>query len=729
MEGADIMFKRNAKDKKSKISKGISGFQMAFMKKHEKQSKKKPPKKISEKKVLFFHSIKTKLYFAFLIPILFIIILGAASYTKSSKGIYNTFVSTTKTSMSLTGDYLEIVLNTMINKAIQLDADIGLKEYFSGVYKDDPAGESKAYSNASQRVSIFAKADDFVQNVSVFADYGKGISSNGSLPENIYDEFSRSKEGRKFIASGKESTFIANHPSIDGLTGENQDNYCLSMVYNLRNVTNRANGFIVVDLKTKCAEDVLTKNHLGEGSINGFVIGNDKQVIVGEIEEEFLFADQDYFKEASESTELSGSQYVTYQGEQYLFVYTKVHNSVITLCSLIPKSTIVRQAEEVKWLTIAIVLVACLIAIIVGTLIASGISRVIRNTNIALGKAADGDLTVQIKTKRKDEFLILSGGIANMISSMKNIIRNMSGVSDNLSISSGEVTENSEILLNATKDISNAVNDIEQGLVQQASHAESCLTQMAGLSGQISAVYESTTQIESIAKGTQEIIGEGIVIVDNLNKKAKDTSDITHDIIVDIENLEKESRDISSIIETINDISSQTNLLSLNASIEAARAGAAGRGFAVVADEIRKLADQSSTAAKQIGSIIEQIQSRTKNTVVTAKKAEDIVNSQGEALKSTISAFGNINEHVAGLAKNLQQISDGMSQIERAKEDTLSSIESISSTSEETKACSSALIKTTDNQLMAVESLNKAAVRLKEDAGNLENTVNIFTIN
>jgi methyl-accepting chemotaxis protein len=179
----------------------------------------------------------------------------------------------------------------------------------------------------------------------------------------------------------------------------------------------------------------------------------------------------------------------------------------------------------------------------------------------------------------------------------------------------------------------------------------------------------------------------------------------------------------------MNEITEQTNLLSLNAAIEAARVGAAGRGFAVVADEIRKLAVKSSTESGRIAAVIEKIQQKTRNTVDAARKAESIVATQEGALKDTVKTFDDINRHVENLTSNLAKISLGIEKIGKAKDDTLSAIESISATLEETVAASTEVSTTAENQLSSVEQLNNAALRLGSDANNLEETVKIFQIN
>jgi methyl-accepting chemotaxis protein len=153
---------------------------------------------------------------------------------------------------------------------------------------------------------------------------------------------------------------------------------------------------------------------------------------------------------------------------------------------------------------------------------------------------------------------------------------------------------------------------------------------------------------------------------------------LPQDVIQKVQEFEKHTANINGFIQVINEIASQTNLLSLNASIEAARAGESGRGFSVVADEMKKLAEQSMQAANQIQKIVKEIQVKTQSTVDTAKAAEEIVSSQTVALEHTVKVFDSINEHVKALVNNLNNISSGMKEIEGSKEDTLTAIESIS---------------------------------------------------
>jgi len=397
--------------------------------------------------------------------------------------------------------------------------------------------------------------------------------------------------------------------------------------------------------------------------------------------------------------------------------------------SIVPQSAILKQLQGIKSLNVTFIIIACILAVIVGIIIGIGINKGFTSLRMSLSQAAKGDLTTKFDTKRKDEFHILSNEITNMMSDLCKSIGEAQVVGSRVSGLAGGLSETSEELFVATKNISNTIGDIEQGIVQQASDTENCFIQMTNLCDQINQVNILTNEIEQIANDTKAISGDGIVIIDELSNKSKATSDITQNVIKKIQEFEAQSKNIEGFVKIINQIASQTNLLSLNASIEAARAGEAGLGFAVVADEIRKLADQSVQAASKIQIIVKEIHMKTKDTVETAMMAEDIVESQTESLSKTVSMFSNINSHVNNLVNNLDNITVGMKKIDSAIEETLVGISNISAISQQTAASSEVMSSTALNQIDSVEYLRQSALELANDTKKLEKAINLFKIN
>lgn len=167
----------------------------------------------------------------------------------------------------------------------------------------------------------------------------------------------------------------------------------------------------------------------------------------------------------------------------------------------------------------------------------------------------------------------------------------------------------------------------------------------------------------------------------------------------------------------------------MNASIEAARAGDSGKGFAVVADEIRKLADESMQAVSKISDIITRINSQTVVTVETARRAEQIVGAQQDALITTVNLFNTINKYVEDLVENLDNITSGIEQMSVTKDQTLSAIQSISDVSERSAASTLQVSATIVNQMDAVKKLNNNAETLSNNSKDLLGAVTQFKLN
>ena len=695
-----------------------------------KQTERKPqPKKTgnsrkaAKDKGMGLRGIQVKLIGAFMIPVILFVIIGFMIYSKCSTTLNSTYEASANTSVGTLEEYLGLGFENIELMATRLSINSAITSYYTGseVKSESMLMDTKvALSNEST-------ADKFIDHIIVCAKSGTACSEKGAIRGDVYNAFVESEEGKNVESEiGMGSMWISSHPAIDEVTGYDSDEYALSLVTVLKNYSNKSVGYIIIDVKTSFIQDILDNAQISDNSIKGFVLEDGSQVLSGD--SDIKFTDTDFYQEALAGENLQGSKEVSYEGADYLFTYSRIEGTNMLVCAMVPQKEIMAGAQAILRYTLIAVAICAVIAIVVGSVLASGISKAIRKVNRVLKKTSDGDLTGQISMKRKDEFNVLSSSITNMIGSMKDLILKMTNVSGHVSDSAVQVGTNSEVLLEVTKNITEAVDYINSGISQQAQDTESCLEQMNGLAERINVVHENTDEISEIAQEAQGAIENGMVIVAKLGEKVQGTTEVTETIIREIRELNKESIAINSIIGTINEIAEQTNLLSLNASIEAARAGEAGRGFAVVSEEIRKLAEQSGNAGNQIGEIINHIQERLAATIETAGLAGESVAFQTEALNNTVDVFKNISQQVSKLAEDVEKITQSVGGIEQAKEDTMNAIESISTTSNQTESASEELARSTEKQLQAVEVLNDAVKRLQMDAEDLDTSVSIFKV-
>lgn len=695
-----------------------------------KQMERKPqPKKTGNSRKaakdtgMGLRGIQVKLIGAFMIPVILFVIIGFMIYSKCSTTLNSTYEASANTSVGTLEEYLGLGFENIELMATRLSINSTITSYYTG---SEVKSESMLM-DAKVALSNESTADKFIDHIIVCAKSGTACSEKGAIRGDVYNAFVESEEGKNVESEiGMGSMWISSHPAIDEVTGYDSDEYALSLVTVLKNNSNKSVGYIIIDVKTSFIQDILDNAQISDNSIKGFVLEDGSQVLSGD--SDIKFTDTDFYQEALTGENLQGSKEVSYEGADYLFTYSRIEGTNMLVCAMVPQKEIMAGAQAILRYTLIAVAICAVIAIVVGSVLASGISKAIRKVNRVLKKTSDGDLTGQISMKRKDEFNVLSSSITNMIGSMKDLILKMTNVSGHVSDSAVQVGTNSEVLLEVTKDITEAVDYINSGISQQAQDTESCLEQMNGLAERINVVHENTDEISEIAQEAQGAIENGMVIVANLGEKVQGTTEVTETIIREIRELNKESIAINSIIGTINEIAEQTNLLSLNASIEAARAGEAGRGFAVVSEEIRKLAEQSGNAGNQIGEIINHIQERLAATIETAGLAGESVAFQTEALNNTVDVFKNISQQVSKLAEDVEKITQSVGGIEQAKEDTMNAIESISTTSNQTESASEELARSTEKQLQAVEVLNDAVKRLQMDAEDLDTSVSIFKV-
>ncbi len=702
------------------------------MKKKEKLKKEKAPKSTASlNKVSFFKSIKVKLVVSFILPIVGVLVLGTVSYNTASNEVIDSYVTSAEQTVNSIDSYLTLVTETIQSRYKTYLNNQELKEYFSGVYDyeiNDPTKKENVRYTFQTEMYGNVNADSLLEDISFLSDDHTSITTN-SLPSSTtkpYTTFVNSEEGKIVLSDPYKTFWFGNVSKVDTELGTTNKDYAFRYVKKLSNIKT----LMIIDVDMKAVTNALDTMDAGDGGYVAVVTSNGAEIFSSSssVDNEKIFLEQDFYTDAIESEEETGSVKVTFNGKGYRFIYSKIGTTGLTVCSLISEDYLANKVKGIQTLTVLIVALVGVLALAVGFSLSLSISKAIKNITNGLNKVSEGDFTVRITSKKKDEFGLITDSINETVNHVNDLISSVQDVNNEVVQAASKVYNASTLFMESSKNIQASIDEIKLGAYRLDEDSDKCLTQMDTLSEKIETVTTNTNEIGRIVDVTNESIVAGIASVESVTESTASTTRITGEVIDAIVELQEKSRSIVTIVNTINEIAEETTLLSLNASIEAARAGEAGRGFAVVASEISKLADQSLNSASKIGDIIDDIIDKTNQVVEIAKEAFEIVQAQDVSVAGTTDAFEEMKSNINTLLGSLEEIAQNVVNMEGARDNTLESVASISAVSAETAACSVTVAETVDSQGDATSDLNKAAATLSDKSALLTDLLSKFTV-
>ena len=720
--------KEMTSEKKPKPEKAVKG------KKASAEKKQKAPKQKKSGKSSKLLSIRNKIVVCFLVPIVFMVIIGVSAYQKSAEGLSEKFTDSTLQTMRMATENLNMSCDFIRSEGLKYAYDDDLRKYFLGMFEDNPVDKLNFLTSTKSNLLSVQTSNPFISHMHIIPKKGVNLLStklssgvDGFLDE--YKEDVASGEGRRSIPQ-----WIDSHPVLDEKVTETEKDYI--MAFEMMSQSN--NACVVIDIKPSAITDFMEEIDIGDGSIIGFVTSGGRELVVENVEEGKesvlpeegnVFSGQEYYTAVmGEAVADAGTAEVDFQGEKYLFIYSHSADIGFTTCALVPMRVVTSQATEIRNMTIGLVILACVIVVIVGIFITAGIENNMRRISRKFGDVARGDLTVTVSAKGHDEFQDLAGSATNMITNTKKLVNQVSNATGELEVSAQNVGQASELIHEYSQDITRAIGEINEGMEEQSRHAQECVEKTDILSNEIQEVSHVVERVEKLVGETEGMINKGMEIVQVLGDRAGETTQMTVKVSESIESLRKESEIINSFVATITEITEQTNLLSLNASIEAARAGEAGRGFAVVAEEIRKLADDSAKAAGEIRNNVANITAQTQNSVESASQAKAMVELQTKAVEEVIAVFREMQERMGQLIEGLKDIVVSTEKADGERSAAVAAVKNISDIIEETAGSAETVNDVANKLLNHVEKLSTTASVLDENMEGLKNEISVFKI-
>lgn len=368
------------------------------------------------------------------------------------------------------------------------------------------------------------------------------------------------------------------------------------------------------------------------------------------------------------------------------------------------------------------------VGIIIALVVAISMAGEVKKVKLALQKVAEGDLTQRIKIKRKDEFGQLENSFNDMSEQMSQLISDVDSKSKTIVSVAGNISTITDETKNNTNMVMEAIHNIALGATDQAGSTQQAVNEVENLAKSLNETKQHVDNINEMSGSTGRLSEQGKQMVNLLIDKSGLTMDKSKTTMKVMDEVMSSIDKINYISDVIADITSQTNLLSLNASIEAARAGDAGRGFAVVADEIRQLADQSRKSTDEIKSIINEVVARATQAEQEMKENNDLIEEQQNAINDTQKLFEEISDSINELIRGLSEIAGLNKQMESNKEAVVGEMTSIASVSEESAAAAEEVNASVDQVNNTMEDIVNYTSELNSIADQLKIAIGKFTL-
>lgn len=388
-----------------------------------------------------------------------------------------------------------------------------------------------------------------------------------------------------------------------------------------------------------------------------------------------------------------------------------------------------KNAKNAKIVGLVVGLIVIIASIIIGIVTANLITKPIRMVVTYVQNLASGDLTQKPLTiNSQDELRTLVDATNAMNDQLKGTLTLINNVAETVAANSEEISQSSNEVRSGAEQVARTMQELAEGAEQQASSATDLAQIMENFSATVTIATQEGEELMQHSQSVRDLTLTGQRYMNDSTKQMNDIDDIVQIAVQKVEGLNEQSKEISELVLVIDSIADQTNLLALNAAIEAARAGEQGKGFAVVADEVRKLAEQVSLSVTDISSIVTRIQDETADVTKSLQAGYNEVKKGTAQITETDATFTRISEAVNGMSTNITTITTNLEGISGTTLQINQAIDDIAAISQQAAAGVEETSATVQETASTLDEVARGTDQLAARAEELNHQVNYFKL-
>jgi len=674
--------------------------------------------------------------------VVFVAVVGMFSYQRSKMIIQDKVGEFSTLATTQTSDKLKMTYDKYEKIMLRFAVEDSFRAAFKK-YDELPPGNGPGIAREEKdealldftkliRGSIFT--DKYVHGVKLVLPDGRLLLSAGGkmldaealTKVKVAGFFSQEPWFNQAVERAGDLVWLDSKP--DGVSGDAEPTFGMS-----RLVKDAATGkpayVVLLEIKVNALEEQLQSLDLGDQGVKAIVNSND--IVIYSEQYELIGSPFHIPLPESNGVRLSegNETFKDAEGDSHLVSYVRtIEGNDWYILTAVPVSELVRDARQILNVTLIILMIAVIVAILIGLYIVVTVGRPLVGLRNLMNEGEKGNLAVRANIRRKDEIGEVGRSFNQMMDQITLLVQRTSHSAEEVLSTAAQLSSVSQNTAIAAKEISAATEQIASGASDLAGEAEKGNDISIEIKVRMAEVVRFNSKMSQSAADLMEVSVNGADNMVHLIGKTNSTEAMTRALVDKVGKLKESTGSIRKILDLLENITNRTNILSLNATIEAVRAGAAGKGFMVVAEEIRKLADQSRQSITVVGDITVLIQSEVEETVQVLMEAYPLFQDQLLSVRETDLIFNRVREQMGELITDLDEVTQSIGELDKVQLELSESMSSVSAVSEEASATSEEVASLTAQQHEASHGLVVLSDKLEQLSSALKESLGRFTL-